>query len=103
MRSAVAKLKSEQRSILLSPLLNREHSPWVYIQERDAISRSIKFKSFNEAFGFMSRVALKSEKMNHHPEWSNVYNKVDITLTTHSISGLSQLDIELASFIDLVA
>ena len=58
------------------------------------------FKDFNEAWGFMSRVALKAEKMNHHPEWFNVYNRVDVTLSTHDCQGLSQRDITLASFME---
>jgi len=67
---------------------------------RDAIHKEFKFKDFNEAFGFMSRVALMAEKMDHHPEWFNVYNKVEITLSTHDAGGLSELDIKLARFID---
>lgn len=69
---------------------------WVLEEGGAAIVRSFKFKSFNEAFGFMSRAALAAEKMDHHPEWSNVYNKVDVRLTTHSAAGLTVLDVELA-------
>ncbi len=70
---------------------------------RDAIVRSFKFKSFNAAFGFMTRVALKAEKMDHHPEWFNVYNRVDVTLTTHSAGGVTDLDVTLATFMNRVA
>jgi 4a-hydroxytetrahydrobiopterin dehydratase len=73
---------------------------WGAIKERDAIRKIWKFKSFSEAWGFMSRAALAAEKMNHHPEWSNVYNVVDVTLTTHDCDGLSKLDIELARKMD---
>lgn len=70
---------------------------------RDAITRTLKFADFNAAFGFMSRVALKAETMNHHPEWFNVYNKVEIVLTTHDCDGVSALDVEMAKFIDEAA
>lgn len=70
---------------------------------RDAIHKEFKFKDFNAAFGFMSRVALMAEKMDHHPEWFNVYNKVEITLATHDAGGLSERDIKLAAFIDSLA
>ncbi|OMH81961.1 putative pterin-4-alpha-carbinolamine dehydratase [Zancudomyces culisetae] len=70
------------------------------VENRDAISKIFIFSGFNEAFGFMSRVALKAEKMDHHPEWFNVYNRVEITLSTHDCQGLSQRDVDLASFIE---
>jgi len=70
---------------------------------RDAIARSFRFGDFNTAFGFMTRVALKADKINHHPEWSNVYNRVEITLTTHDAGGLTELDLKLARFIDEAA
>jgi 4a-hydroxytetrahydrobiopterin dehydratase len=76
---------------------------WGAIPDRDAIRKIWKFKSFSEAWGFMSRAALVAEKMNHHPEWSNVYNVVDVTLTTHSCDGLSQLDLDLAKRLDKLA
>ncbi|KAF6725176.1 Pterin-4-alpha-carbinolamine dehydratase 2 [Oryzias melastigma] len=76
---------------------------WMEVEDRDAIFKEFHFKTFNQAFGFMSRVALQAEKMNHHPEWFNVYNKVQITLTTHDCGGLSKRDIKLAKFIDKVA
>ncbi|KAM6907192.1 pterin-4-alpha-carbinolamine dehydratase 2 [Xenentodon cancila] len=75
---------------------------WSQVEDRDAIFKELLFKSFNQAFGFMSRVALQAEKMNHHPEWFNVYNKVQITLTTHDCGGLSKRDIKMAKFIDKI-
>jgi 4a-hydroxytetrahydrobiopterin dehydratase len=76
---------------------------WTMAAGRDAIQRTFKFKDFNEAFGFMSRAALVAEKMDHHPEWSNVWNKVEVTLTTHSAKGLTELDLKLAEAIDKIA
>ena len=73
------------------------------VEGRDAIKKDFKFANFNEAFGFMTRVALQAEKMDHHPEWFNVYNNVSITLSTHDCEGLSNRDITLATFIDSVA
>ena len=75
---------------------------WDYQDERDAITRSILFADFIEAFGFMTQVALIAERMNHHPEWSNVYNRVDILLTTHDAGGLSPRDIDMAQAIDAI-
>ncbi len=76
---------------------------WHEAAGRDAINRAFRFKDFNAAFGFMSRVALCAERMNHHPEWSNVYNRVDVTLTTHDAGGVTVKDIELATFMDSAA
>ena len=73
---------------------------WTYDAGRSAITRNFKFKDFSEAFGFMTRVALLAQTANHHPEWSNVYNKVTITLTTHDAGGLTRNDTELAGRID---
>ena len=73
---------------------------WKKVSGRGAIHKSFKFADFNEAWGFMTRVALAAEKADHHPEWSNVYNKVEITLSTHDAGGLSAKDIKLAEFID---
>ena len=73
---------------------------WDYDEARDAIRRSIVFTDFAEAFGFMTQVALIAEKANHHPEWSNVWNRVEVLLTTHDAGGLSHRDIELAEAID---
>ena len=75
-------------------------SDWDYDEGRDAISRSFTFENFSEAFAFMTQVALAAEKADHHPEWSNVYNRVDITLTTHDAGGLSSRDVDMAGFID---
>ena len=69
---------------------------WGEVEGRDAICRSFKFGSFAEAWGWMSRMALVAEKLDHHPEWFNVYNKVDVVLATHSVGGLSDLDVKLA-------
>lgn len=76
---------------------------WRADPSRDAMRKVIKFKNFSEAWGFMARVALMAEKLNHHPEWRNVYNVVDITLTTHDCDGLSDLDLKLAQAIDKMA
>ena len=73
---------------------------WRAAEGRDAIVRSLRFKDFNAAFGFMARVALKAETMNHHPEWSNVYNRVEVALTTHDAGGVTDLDLQMAQFID---
>ncbi|KAH9513887.1 hypothetical protein Btru_031669 [Bulinus truncatus] len=93
------KLSDVGRSTLLNPL---KESGWTVVEGRDAIYKEFIFKDFNQAFGFMSRVALKAEKMDHHPEWFNVYNKVQITLSTHDVGGLSTRDITLANFIEQV-
>ena len=94
----VAKLKEAEREAALAALKD-----WKYDGKRDAISRKFKFTDFTEAFAFMTRVALHAEKADHHPEWFNVYNNVDITLTTHDAGengGLSQRDIDLAKIIE---
>ncbi len=77
-------------------------SDWDYDEARDAITRSIVFTDFAEAFGFMTQVALIAEKMDHHPEWTNVWNRVEILLTTHDAGGLSTRDVELAEAIDSI-
>ncbi|MBY9066464.1 4a-hydroxytetrahydrobiopterin dehydratase [Hyphomonas sp. WL0036] len=71
--------------------------------ERDAIQKSYRFADFKSAFAFMSATALKAEQMDHHPEWFNVYNKVDVILTTHDADGVTQKDLELAGFMDQLA
>lgn len=76
---------------------------WAAVQGRDAIRKVWKFRSFVEAWGFMASAALVAEKLNHHPEWSNVYNVVDVTLTTHDCGGLSELDLKLAQRMDRLA
>jgi 4a-hydroxytetrahydrobiopterin dehydratase len=73
---------------------------WSEVSGRDAIARKFVFKDFNEAFGFMSRIALVAEKMDHHPEWSNVYKTVEVTLSTHDAGGVTELDIKLAETMD---
>ncbi|CAG8497351.1 13466_t:CDS:2 [Ambispora gerdemannii] len=93
----VKTLTSEERTSLLDPLLQNS---WALIENRDAIKKTFMFKNFNEAFGFMTRIALKAEKVDHHPEWFNVYNRVEITLATHECQGLSKRDVDLAKFID---
>jgi 4a-hydroxytetrahydrobiopterin dehydratase len=91
----VEKLSAGERREALNGL-----PEWRMVDGRDAIRRQFKFSGFNAAWGFMSRVALQAEKMDHHPEWSNVYASVDITLSTHDCGGLSEKDIALARFID---
>jgi 4a-hydroxytetrahydrobiopterin dehydratase len=94
----VEKLTGKARQEALGPLKH-----WKKVTGRDAIAKAFKFKDFNEAFGFMSRVALKAEAMDHHPEWFNVYNQVLVTLTTHDAGGVSELDIRMAKYIDSLA
>ncbi|CAG8757529.1 19656_t:CDS:2, partial [Gigaspora rosea] len=77
-----------------------EAKSWELVSGRDAVKKTFKFKDFNEAFGFMTRVALRADKVDHHPEWFNVYNRVEITLTTHECNGLSKRDLDLADFIE---
>ncbi len=76
---------------------------WTLMDGRDAVTRTFRFADFNAAFGFMTRVALKADAMDHHPEWFNVYNRVEVTLSTHDADGLTQRDIELARFMDDIA
>lgn len=76
---------------------------WAVVQGRPAIAKSFKFTDFNAAFGFMSRVALAAEKLDHHPEWSNVYNRVDIILSTHDSGGITALDVDLARLVNGMA
>ncbi|XP_025716624.1 pterin-4-alpha-carbinolamine dehydratase 2 isoform X2 [Callorhinus ursinus] len=93
-------LTAEERNQVI---LDLKAAGWSELHERDAIYKEFSFKNFNEAFGFMSRVALQAEKMNHHPEWFNVYNKVQITLTSHDCGGLTKRDVKLAKFIEKAA
>jgi 4a-hydroxytetrahydrobiopterin dehydratase len=76
---------------------------WRVVEGRDAISRTFTFKDFNAAFGFMARAALLAEAMNHHPEWFNVWNRVDVTLSTHDAGGLTEKDLKLAEAMDRIA
>lgn len=94
----IEKLTNDERAAALSELNN-----WREVTGRDAIQRKITFANFNEAWGFISRVAIEAERRDHHPEWSNVWATVDITLTTHECEGLSRRDVELARFIDMIA
>ncbi|RMF12309.1 MAG: 4a-hydroxytetrahydrobiopterin dehydratase [Alphaproteobacteria bacterium] len=73
---------------------------WALVEGRDAIRKTFRFPDFNTAFAFMTRVALKAEAMNHHPEWFNVYNRVEVTLATHDAQGVTEKDITLARFMD---
>ena len=91
----MAKLSAKERDKALGRL-----NGWVYDEGTDAISHEFKFKDFSEAFAFMTRVALLAQAADHHPEWSNVYNKVSVTLTTHDAGGLTEKDFELAAQID---
>ena len=76
---------------------------WSEVEGRDAITKKFMFKDFNEAFGFMARVALIAEKLDHHPEWFNVYNKVEVTLATHDAGGVTERDVKLAEAMDRLA
>jgi 4a-hydroxytetrahydrobiopterin dehydratase len=76
---------------------------WADAADRDAVTKQFTFRSFSEAFGFMTRVALVAERMDHHPDWANVYRTVDVTLTTHDAGGVTALDIKLAQAIDEIA
>ena len=97
-RDMAEKLEGAARQAALDEL-----TEWTALDDRDAISRTFRLKTFNEAFGFMTRAALKAEKMNHHPEWFNVYNRIEVILTTHDCGGLSELDVTLAKFMDKAA
>ena len=94
------KLTAQERDTDLATLIQ---NGWSVAQDRDAIFKQFKFKSFVEAFGWMTAAALCAEKMNHHPEWFNVYSCVEVTLTTHDVGGLSSLDIKLAGEMDQIA
>ncbi len=91
------KLAGEARETALTAL---SASGWTLAEGRDAIQKTFKFGNFIEAWGWMSRMAIEAEKLNHHPEWFNVYNRVEVTLTTHDCDGLSDLDVKLAGKMD---
>ena len=91
--------KLNDRSVL-KPLLANE---WTMEVGRDALRKEFKFTDFVNAFGFMTRAAIWAEKWNHHPEWSNVYNRVEVVLITHEVDGLSELDVKLAEKLDTLA
>ena len=92
------KLTSEARKAALGKLAN-----WSDVSGREAIAKKFVFKDFNQAFGFMTRAALVAEKMDHHPEWFNVYKTVEVTLSTHDAGGVTELDIKLAEAMDRIA
>ena len=94
----VQKLDDAARAALLARFPEWTHEP-----QRDAITRRFRFDDFAQAFGFMASVAIIAEKMDHHPEWSNVYNRVEVLLTTHDAGGVTELDIKMARFIDEAA
>ncbi len=94
----VERLSEAQRTALVELV-----PEWRAAEGRDAIVRSFRFPDFNAAWGFLSRVALLAEKADHHPEWSNAYNKVEILLTTHDAGGVSRRDVALAQAIDAIA
>jgi 4a-hydroxytetrahydrobiopterin dehydratase len=89
------KLSRQEREAALEGL-----PEWRWDEARDAIERSFKFSDFSEAFAFMTRVALAAEQTDHHPDWSNSWNRVDVALSTHSAGGVTALDVELARRID---
>jgi len=91
------KLEGEARKAALVEL---EAAGWGLTKDRDAIRKVFKFKNFAEAWGWMTQMAIIAEKMNHHPEWFNVYNRVEVVLTTHDALGLSELDLKLARKMD---
>jgi len=92
----MTKLSDDARSAFLD-------NGWSMVDGRDAIHKTFQFKNFVEAFGFMTKAAIWAEKLNHHPEWSNVYKTVEVTLTTHDTGGLSELDGKLAAKLDQLA
>ena len=92
------KLTADARKTALAKL-----SGWSEVKDRDAITRKFVFKDFSEAFGFMARAALVAEKLDHHPEWFNVYKTVEVTLSTHDAGGLTELDIKLAEAMNALA
>jgi 4a-hydroxytetrahydrobiopterin dehydratase len=92
------KLTGDARKAALAKLKG-----WVEVDGRDAISRRFTFRDFNEAFGFMARAALIAEKLDHHPEWFNVYNRVEVTLATHDAGGVTERDVKLAQEMNRVA
>jgi 4a-hydroxytetrahydrobiopterin dehydratase len=92
------RLSSEARDEALATLTG-----WKLVEGREAIAKRFVFRDFSEAFGWMTRVALLAEAMNHHPEWKNVYKTVDVTLATHDAGGLTELDVRLARAMDAIA
>jgi 4a-hydroxytetrahydrobiopterin dehydratase len=98
MATMAEKLTGNARKTALGKL-----SGWSEVKDRDAIAKKFTFADFNEAFGFMARAALIAEKLDHHPEWFNVYNKVEVTLSTHDAGGVTERDVKLATAMDKLA
>ena len=94
------RLDGPGRDQALAPLLA---SGWAEVEQRDALVKTFRFKDFSQAFGWMTRVAMRAETLDHHPEWSNVYRTVDVTLSTHDAGGLTRLDVALAQEMDRLA
>lgn len=94
------KLSADDRDTALAPLLA---NGWTHDPQRDALKKTFVFANFIAAFGWMSQIAIWAEKLNHHPEWDNVYKTVNVTLTTHDVDGLSPLDVKLAEKMDSLA
>ena len=94
------RLTKQERNDLLSPLLV---NGWALVDGRDAIQKTFQFRNFIEAFGWMTRVAIWAEKLNHHPEWDNVYRTVNVVLSTHDVDGLTSRDVKLANKMDDLA
>lgn len=94
------KLSDAERATSIAPLLK---NGWAMVADRDAIHKTYVFANFVEAFGFMTKTAMWAEKLNHHPEWSNIYKTVEVTLITHDCDGLSALDAKLGAKMDALA
>ena len=92
------RLSDDERAAALAEL-----DGWELTADREAIRKLFTFRSFKQAFGFMTQCAMRAEQLDHHPEWFNVYNKVDVTLATHTVDGLTELDVKLATFMDKTA
>lgn len=97
-KSRPKRLEGAERSNALAGLAG-----WQPVEGRDAIHKTFRFADFNEAFGFMARAALMAERLDHHPEWFNVWNRVEVTLSTHDADGVTALDVRLAKFMDGIA
>lgn len=97
---SIAKLTQAERDSDLASLIE---NGWSLVDNRDAIAKTYQFSNFIAAFGWMTRAALQAEKLDHHPEWFNVYNRVDVVLSTHDAGGLTGLDIKLARAMDRLA
>uniref|UniRef100_A0A7S1BA70 4a-hydroxytetrahydrobiopterin dehydratase n=1 Tax=Corethron hystrix TaxID=216773 RepID=A0A7S1BA70_9STRA len=102
--SSFSSLSGAERERAIQSLVNKSENfpfrPWHQEEGRDALLKTFEFADFSQAFSFMTRAALLAEKMDHHPEWSNVYNLVEVTLTTHSLGGISKKDVKMANLLD---